>query len=208
MIALIIGVMSLPLKAQDDFFALWSDTILSKANSALDVDYMSLEEKEAVYYMNLVRINPPLFAETFLTDYLKKNDLKNDKEVKGLIKELEETQKMEILQPNQALTDFARTHAKDMGETGRTGHSSSDGTSFRTRIEPLTQRFTAINENCNYGNDKGIDAVIDLLIDRNVPNLGHRKNILNPEMELVGVAIEPHRRWRFNCVQDFGTRSK
>jgi len=208
MIALIIGVMSLPLKAQDDFFALWPDTILSKANSALDVDYMSLEEKEAVYYMNLVRINPPLFAETFLTDYLKKNDLKNDKEVKGLIKELEETQKMEILQPNQALTDFARTHAKDMGETGRTGHSSSDGTSFRTRIEPLTQRFTAINENCNYGNDKGIDAVIDLLIDRNVPNLGHRKNILNPEMELVGVAIEPNRRWRFNCVQDFGTRSK
>jgi len=208
MIALIIGVMSLPLKAQDDFFALWSDTILSKANSALDVDYMSLEEKEAVYYMNLVRINPPLFAETFLTDYLKKNDLKKDKEVKGLIKELEETQKMEILQPYQALTDFARTHAKDMGETGRTGHSSSDGTSFRTRIEPLTQRFTAINENCNYGNDKGIDAVIDLLIDRNVPNLGHRKNILNPEMELVGVAIEPHRRWRFNCVQDFGTRSK
>lgn len=208
MIALIIGVMSLPLKAQDDFFALWPDTILSKANSALDVDYMSLEEKEAVYYMNLVRINPPLFAETFLTDYLKKNDLKKDKEVKGLIKELEETQKMEILQPNQALTDFARTHAKDMGETGRTGHSSSDGTSFRTRIEPLTQRFTAINENCNYGNDKGIDAVIDLLIDRNVPNLGHRKNILNPEMELVGVAIEPHRRWRFNCVQDFGTRSK
>jgi uncharacterized protein YkwD len=208
MIALIIGVMSLPLKAQDDFFALWPDTILSKANSALDVDYMSLEEKEAVYYMNLVRINPPLFAETFLTDYLKKNDLKNDKEVKGLIKELEKTQKMEILQPYQALTDFARTHAKDMGETGRTGHSSSDGTSFRTRIEPLTQRFTAINENCNYGNDKGIDAVIDLLIDRNVPNLGHRKNILNPEMELVGVAIEPHRRWRFNCVQDFGTRSK
>lgn len=194
--------------AQDDLFKLWPDSTLAKANSARDVGYMSAEEKEAIYYMNLVRINPSLFSETFLKDFLKEKGIKKDKEVKGLMDELEKTDKMNVLRPNEQLTAFARAHANDMGQSGRTGHNASDGATFRSRIEPLQAQFSAINENCNYGNEKGIDAVIDLLIDRNVPNLGHRKNILDAEMELVGVAIEPHKRWRFNCVQDFGTKKK
>ncbi len=194
--------------AQDDLFKLWPDSTLAYANSAKSVAYMNAEEKEAIYYMNLVRINPKLFSETFLLDYLKAHDIKRDKEVRGLIQELESTDGMGILQPNEQLTSFARQHAKDMGESGRTGHNSSSGTAFRNRIEPLEVKFAAINENCNYGNEKGADAVIDLLIDRDVPNLGHRRNILDAEMELVGVAIEAHRRWRFNCVQDFGTKKK
>ena len=193
---------------QDDLFKLWPDSTLAKANSAADVEYMTEEEKQAVYYINLVRINPPLFSETFLKDYLKANDIKKDKEVKGLITELESTSKMGYLRPNKKLADFARQHASDMGNSGRTGHNTSKGESFRKRIEPLQSSFSAINENCNYGNEGGIDAVIDLLIDRNVPNLGHRRNILDPEMELVGVAIEPHKKWRFNCVQNFGIRKK
>lgn len=192
--------------AQDDLLKLWPDTVLHKANAALDVDYLSEQEKEVVFFINLVRINPPLFAETYLKDYLKANDIKKDKAIKELIAELESTSKMGILLPNRALTDFARQHAKDMGDSGRTGHSSSTGATFRERIEPLTPAFSAINENCNYGNEKGLDIVIDLLIDRNVPNAGHRKNILDSELTLIGTAIEPHKRWRFNCVQSFGVK--
>lgn len=194
--------------AQSDIFKLWPDSTLAKANSAASVEYMNEEEKQAVYYINLVRINPPLFAQTFLSDYVKEKDIKKDKQVKGLIDELESTSKMGYLNPNKKLADFARAHATDMGASGRTGHNSSSGEDFRKRIEPLKASFSAINENCNYGNEGGIDAVIDLLIDRNVPNLGHRRNILDPEMELVGVAIEPHKKWRFNCVQNFGIRKK
>jgi uncharacterized protein YkwD len=205
---LLLLTLSFGAQSQDDIFKLWPDSTLAKANSARSVTYMSEEEKLAVYYINLVRINPPLFTQTFLKDYLESNDIKKDKEIKDLIHQLEETAKMNLLSPNEQLTAFARKHATDMGETGRTGHSASDGTSFLQRIKPLEQKFGAINENCNYGNEGGIAAVIDLLIDRNVPNFGHRRNILDPEMELIGVAIEPHRRWRFNCVQDFGSIKK
>ena len=195
-------------KAQDDIFKLWPDSTLAKANSASHVSYMSEEEKQSVYYINLVRINPPLFASTFLKDYLDANDMKKDKAIRDLIGQLESTPKMVVLRPNETLTNFARAHAKDMGESGRTGHNASSGAPFYDRIKPLTAEFSGVNENCNYGNERGIDATIDLLIDRNVPNLGHRRNILDPEMELIGVAIEPHARWRFNCVQDFGTKKK
>lgn len=191
---------------ESDMFKLWPDTVIAKANAAKHVDYMSEEEKEAVFYTNLVRINPPLFARTFLPDYLNEKGIKKDKVIKELIKDLEATPRMKPLQPNKQLTAFARLHAKDMGETGRTGHGSSKGASFSKRIEPLKESFSAINENCNYGNESGKDAVFDLLIDRNVPNVGHRKNILDTELELIGVAIEPHARWRFNCVQDFGIK--
>ena len=204
-LTLVATVGSNNLGAQEgEIFKLWPNTTLAKANAALDVEYMNEEEKQAVFYTNLVRINPPLFAETFLKDYLKANGIKKDKDVKDLIEDLEHSPRMGILQPSEALTEMARKHAKDMGTSGRTGHNSSDGGSFRDRLKPYEKGFDAISENCNYGNEHGRDAVVDLLIDRKVPNVGHRKNILDPEMTHIGFALEPHVRWRHNLVQDFG----
>lgn len=188
----------------DQLFKLWPDSVLAKANSARGVSFLSEEEKQVIYYTNLVRINPRLFAETFLMQYLEEYDIKKDKEIKALIKELEFKAKMNILHPSIDLTNLARKHAKDMGSTGRTGHNSSDGKNFKDRMTEVALVFDGVNENCNYGTEKGLLVFMDLLIDRNVPNYGHRKNILDPAMKFTGVAIEPHKRWGYNCVQDFG----
>lgn len=191
-------------QSQSDLFALWPDTALAKANSAEDVTYMSEEEKLVVFYINVCRMNPPLFEDTYLSDYLKSNKIKKDKDVKSLIDKLKNTGPRVILQPSKTLTETARAHAMDMGETGRTGHNASDGTSFTKRVLEVSKEFSSINENANYGNEKALDIVVDLLIDRNVPNAGHRQNILDIESRYIGVAIEPHKRYKFNCVQDFG----
>lgn len=206
-LVLIVSTFSFKGFAQNDqLFKLWPDSVLAEANSAKNAFYMSEEEKVVVYYTNLVRINPELFSKTFLIEYLDQNDLKKDKEIKELIKELETRSQMKILQPSETLTTAARNHAKDMGETGRTGHTSSDGKSFKDRMMAVANDYEGVNENCNYGTDKGVEAFMDLLIDRNVPNYGHRKNILDPEMKFIGVAIEPHKRMGHNCVQDFAGR--
>jgi len=206
MFILLLFVSSFGFGQTSDFFALWPDTVLAKANSAKDVDYMNDNEKEAVMWTNLVRINPALFCDTYLKDYLKENGLKKDKAIRDLMSELKETSPRSILQPHPRLTEFAREHAKDMGESGRTGHRTSSGESYSSRVSHMTDVFSHINENCNYGNALGKDAVMDLLIDRNVPNVGHRKNILDPNMGFIGIAIEPHKRWRHNCVQEFGKK--
>jgi len=184
-------------------FAMWTDSTLSISNSAADVAYMSEEEKKVIFYINLCRINPPLFASTYLNDYLKEKEIKKDKVVKDLIDDLENSYARGLLLPSEALTIVARAQAKDMGNTGRTGHNSSDGKSFQERISELALTFQGINENANYGQEFALDIVIDLLIDRDVPNVGHRRNILDDDMKFAGVAIEPHKKWRFNCVQDF-----
>jgi uncharacterized protein YkwD len=59
-------------------------------------------------------------------------------------------------------------------------------------------------ENCDYGNNKAFDIVMSLLIDEDVPSLGHRENILDPEYKYVGTSIQPHKRYDWNCVIDFG----
>jgi hypothetical protein len=203
-IVLLICAISFKGFAQNDqLFKLWPDSILAEANSAKHALYMSEEEKIVVYYTNLVRINPELFSKTFLIEYLDQNDLKKDNEIKELIKELEIRSQMKILKPSETLTATARNLAIDMGTTGRTGHTTSDGKSFKDRMMVVANDYEGVNENCNYGTDKGLVAFMDLLIDRNVPNYGHRKNILDPEMKYIGVAIEPHKRMRYNCVQDF-----
>jgi uncharacterized protein YkwD len=48
-----------------------------------------------------------------------------------------------------------------------------------------------------------MEIVLQLLIDHGVPSRGHRKNILNGSSNYVGVSIQPHNGYRFNCVQDF-----
>ena len=200
----ILGLWNHGQSQESDLFQLWPDTTLAKANSGIESEFLSSSEKEVVYYINLCRINPPLFAESILSDYLKTNDIKKAKEVKDLIKQLEETDPKEILQADESLTETARLHAKDMGETGRTGHNSSTGKTFKERTQSIANTFNGINENANYGMETALGIVVDLLIDRNVPNVGHRKNILDAEMRYIGVAIEPHKRYGFNCVQDFG----
>ena len=52
-----------------DLFQLWPDTALAKANSAINVEYMVEQEKQVIYYINLCRMNPSLFEETFLKHY-------------------------------------------------------------------------------------------------------------------------------------------
>ena len=199
---------SISLAQNSELFKLWPDSVLTKANTAKDVSYMSAEEKEVIYYMNLVRLNPPLFANTFLDHYIDTSDQKRDKYIKELIKYLKERQDMELLYPERDLYETAKNHASDMGASGRTGHNSSDGSSFSVRMETVRESYHGINENCNYGLSNGLDIVMDLLIDREVSNAGHRKNILDSEMRFVGVSIEPHKRFKHNCVQDFGGKKR
>ena len=191
-----------------DLFQLWPDTALAKANSAINVECMVEQEKQVIYYINLCRMNPSLFEETFLKNYLKENRIKKDKNVKELITNLKETGPRVLLKPDRILTETARKHAIDMGNSGRTGHNASDGTPYRSRMEELLVKFSSVNENANYGNELAIDIVINLLIDSNSPNAGHRRNILDIESRFIGVAIEPHKRYKSNCVQVFGGAKK
>jgi len=59
------------------------------------------------------------------------------------------------------------------------------------------------SECCSYGLEFAVDIVIQLLIDHNIVDLGHRKIILDERQRYLGVSIKNHKQYRYNAVLDF-----
>lgn len=189
--------LSAPLFAQEKAKT-WDAQTLAKANTAKNEKYLSKKEKEVIFYMNLVRLNPKLFGETYLKNYLDSTG-ENSTYTKSLIKQLPKQRSMDVLVPAKDLWELSKAHATKFGKEGKVGHGSYD-----QRIKTLREKYSGMGENCDYGNERAIDIVMSLLIDEDVKSLGHRANILRVAYKYVGTSIQPHKTYNWNCVMDFG----
>jgi hypothetical protein len=177
----------------------WDPAVLQKANTAKDAAYLTSEEKAVIFYMNLVRLNPKLFGETYLKKYLDSTGDHNSY-TKSLIKTLPATAAMDVLMPAKDLSAFSKAYAIKSGKENKTGHGN-----FKERTRGIRNNYGGyMAENCDYGNSKAFDIVMSLLIDENIQSLGHRKNILDPNYKYIGTSIQPHKGYEWNCVMDFG----
>ncbi len=176
------------------------DSILMRCNTALDVKYLSENERNVIVYVNIVRAYPDFFLNEILLPFL--DSAGTDQTSSYYISLIDDLQKAAPQPPlsfNPQLYKVALKHAKDMGITGREGHRSSTGKSFNER----TRDFPLCAENCDYGNEMALDIVISLLLDEGVASHGHRKNILDPVYKSIAVSIQPHKQYDWNCVMDF-----
>ncbi len=184
---------------QDEWLKEWDIKVIEKANTALGAEYLSTEEKKVFLLTNLARMNGPLFTETILKTYLK--DRETSRYTRSLQKDLKGVKNLDPLVPQEDLYQAARSHALKSGKNATTGHQG-----FEKRFKPMMNKYNAVAENCAYGYDRAIDIVMGLLIDEGVKELGHRKNMLNPVYNSLGVSIEDHKSYRYNCVMEFGRR--
>ena len=175
---------------------------LAKAN--VSNSKMSQKEKDVLYYMNLARINPSKFEKEVLNPYLKESRKFKPKYVKTLKNELRKTKPTQPLMYRSDLFEFAQHHAKTTGKAGKVGHSSVKFKSYKNRTKKLIKTYLTVGENIQYGLNDAKAIVIDLLIDEGVKDLGHRKNILDSEYEYASVSIQPHKKFGYNCVIEFG----
>jgi hypothetical protein len=182
----------------------WNRSDIELANSAKNEPELTEEEKNVIFYTNLVRINPSLFSETVLTHYLDSLKIKDDQWIASLKKELKSTKKMSILYFRKDLFTMAKTHAIGMGKSGKIGHTNPRGKNFQQRAKEAVLIYNGVYENCQYGYNDGLSIVIDLLIDEGINNLGHRKTILNPELQYIAPSIQPHKKYNYNCVIEYG----
>jgi hypothetical protein len=196
----------------------WTTEELAMANTAKDVTYLTEEEKKIVFYMNLVRIDGLRFFDTYFQDFIdvhnrqmqkysNYNDLKiskNDKYYRGLEIDLKYVRNIGLLYPDEALSLVSKQHGRDMSKHNIAGHNSYDG---RTMVDRISKVYSerAMAENLAFGFSKGLDNVSMLLLDKGVPDVGHRKNILNSTLGLniVGVSIQSHPLYHFASITDF-----
>jgi hypothetical protein len=186
-------------------------------NTAAEANYLSSLEKEIILEINKLRTDPKRYAEDYIAPLAKKYDrrllyypgdqpLLTKEGVNALyecVRDLKQQQPLSIIFPSEGLTRAARDHVNDQSETGRTGHQGSDRSTMRNRIERYGTWEKRIAENIAYGGKTAQQIVIYLLIDDGVRDRGHRKNFLNPNFNVVGVATGSHPEYRFMSVMDF-----
>ena len=163
---------------------------------------LGAQPDQVLALMNEARTDPQGFLTHRLLPFVKEKRLEDNRYAQSLIEELKSAKKINPLNSSPVLEKLARAHAQDMGSHGKVGHSSSNGMSFENRVRKKI-KTGMIAENCDYGNSEPLDIVMSLLIDDGITSLGHRKNILHPDLKSVGIAIEEHKTYGMNCVMDF-----
>ena len=99
----------------------------------------------------------------------------------------------EFLNPELSCYESAQCHALSSGEKGYVGHD---------RVNKDC-KMDFYGECCQYGYSKGLDIVLDLLFDYDVPSVGHRKICMSKDYQFIGASTKPHTVYQFNTVIDF-----
>lgn len=138
--------------------------------------YLSAEEKEVIQWLNIARMYPKWFL------YFRKIKDTDPVYTQTLISTLMTMKPIEQkLTPNKKLFEMARCHASTAGALGYMGHERQDSSCIQK-----------MNAECiHYGGGRGAYKVERLLIDKDIPSLGHRLAILNPKYSLIAVSIKP-----------------
>ena len=188
---------------QTNAYSKWDAKDLETANTGKNISYLTDEEKRVITLINLARINPPLFAQTVLQNYIDSMSYKGSSYLNTLKKDLLGMKPVPVLYVSMDLFNIAEAHAVNMGNTGKVGHEN-----FEKRYAEIAKKYMMSGENCHYGSDKAIKIVMSLLIDESKGDSPHRKNILQKDFTLIGVVIRPHKAKIWNCVQSFAGKEK
>ncbi len=174
---------------------------LIRANNFDGITFMDQVEKEILLYCNLVRINPKLFALTYLQKDIDSGEAEmSNSYVSSLYNRLIQAKKGMPLVADENLYKMAKDHALTTGEKGTTGHAA-----YTKRIKTfLGDGYLPVGENCSYGFNDAISIFMQLMIDEDTPSFGHRENILDPNFNVVGISIQMHKKFEWCCVMEFG----
>ncbi len=184
-----------------DYSNAFSKANQEHANTALNEDYLNEEEKKIFYYLNLLRLNPKLFIDSFLSTKNQQIHLLRCKSSKkkctyfnSLIRDLYILDKLNIIKPNKDYFQHAYCHSYKSGKKGYVGHSRN-----KSGCSSLPLPYA---ESCHYGSDLALDIVLDLLIDCGVSNLAHRNMLISSKYTMMGASISEHKNYNFNAVLD------
>ncbi len=195
------------------------DGDMQSLDTGRQASFLSRLEKEVILEINLMRSNPPRYAELYLTAFKKMFKGKKimapgqtplityegTRAVDECIQVLKKTPSLPIFTPVAGLTRAARDHAKDQAHSGRTGHDGANGSTMTERIERYGQWTGLCGENISYGYNNARRIVIQLLVDDGVPSRGHRESFLNPQFSLIGTACGKHAKFKYMCVVDMAS---
>lgn len=119
---------------------------------------------------------------------------------KQLFQELNEARRkagQPLLVWDERLAQAARRHTKLMANKNQLGHVLAEEPSVKGRIAATGIRFNANGENVGY------NTYLNDMTDAWLSSPGHRKNMLSPDYDVVGIGIVRGSNGLFYATQDF-----
>jgi hypothetical protein len=182
---------------------IFSNPKFSSLHTASKEFYLSEDEKLTVALCNLVRFDSKAFVNEIL---IPAGYDTTTAEVSILIKDLKKRKSLFPLMPAFSLFKAAMVHAKDMGTSGQSGHSSSDGRSFNQRIQQFFPGISGVAENYYQGTGEPLDLVMSFLLCKGDLGKQYKENILSENIHYIGISIQPHKTKCSNAVLDFAMK--
>jgi len=194
-----------------------SGPTVSQAGSARGVPGARLSdavlEREVLVELNKARTNPSKYADYLEstislydgvllrrpTDAMATRTREGVPAVREAIKVLRAMPPMSAFELSSGMTQGARDHVRDSGKRGSLQHRGSDGSMAWDRVDRYGRWTGSVSENMSFGPETGRDVVAALIIDDGVPTRGHRKNIFDADVKVVGISCGDHRTYRRMC---------
>ncbi len=166
--------------------------------------FPNLFERRLLVYTNAVRMAPQEYRDEYMAGFQP-----SPKKI------LQVNSPVEPLYYESSLNESARSHAVDMSQSGCFQHDSCDGTSWAERIWGFYPQAKMIGENIAAGYSTAKSVIDAWLCDESggqcasdgTSAAGHRTNIMNASLKLVGVgyAADALGNWQFLWVQDLAS---
>ena len=154
---------------------------------------LNARQKELYYWTNYSRYYPRAFWDSVVAAILSLfPNINNTDYSRSLKKDLYASNPLPPLRLNDTLARTSQAHASDIGlHEGSFSHSSTDGTTFQDRFH-LAGLKNYGGENISLNNGDMLLALVLLYLDHGLPDLGHRKALLNADYTDIGIGISQY----------------
>ena len=163
---------------------------------------LSIQEKDVAYYLNYARRNPPVFLEKAINVFLINHPEVKSTYTSSLQKTFTCLSELPIIIPDVSISKVSRLHAKDLSTNNTLSHESTDGRTFQERMQPYVKGCgsESIHASSKFN---ALESILSLLFDFNVPDLGHRKSLLDPRFHKGGYGVSINAKGNAVLVIDF-----
>ena len=183
-----------------------------RSSGNLPGSYVALE-RGVIDELNFARTNPQGYADVLEKDlryyqgtmFRRPGDdspletREGANAVREAIRVLRQTHPMPSLHASEGMMLAARDHVRDQAQRGLMNHRGTDGSQAWDRVSRYGEWKSKISENMTFGPATPHDVVAALLVDDGISDRGHRKNLLDPDVKVVGIACGAHKSYRVMC---------
>jgi uncharacterized protein YkwD len=152
--------------------------------------------------LNLARQNPAEYAHDLqIQRVAAPQEAGDDADPNALAEAVEFLERQAPLEPlrrDPRLDASAADHVTAQGASGQVGHGE-----FARRVHSHVMGASLAGEDIYYGIQGPREVVRRLIVDKGVPDRGHRVNIFGAAFQAGGVACGPHAFYGSMCVIDF-----